>query len=68
MTVKEKLTELLEEATVVMDCPQMNEVADFLIKHNVTILPEGAMILTKEELAALKVYGKKRKGGDALEK
>lgn len=68
MTVKEKLTALLNAAAELMDCPQMDEVADFLIKNNVTILPEGAIILTKEELAALKVYGKKRKGGDALEK
>ena len=69
MTVKEKLTKLLEDATKIMDCPQMFEVADYLIKNNVTILPEGAIILTREEIAALNAYQEKLNGGgDALEK
>ena len=68
MTVKAKLASLLEAAASFMDCPDVDEVADFLIKNGVTILPDGAIILTKEEIAAIKEYGKKRRGGDVLEK
>lgn len=58
MTVKAKLTALLDAAAELMDCPQMDEVADFLIKNRVTVLPKGAVILTKEEIAALNKYQK----------
>ena len=58
MTVKAKLTALLDAAAVLLDSPDMDEVADFLIKNNVTVLPKGAVILTKEEIAALNKYQK----------
>lgn len=37
MTTKSKLTELLEEAAQKMDCPQMDEVAEYLIANGVTV-------------------------------
>lgn len=40
MTVKAKLVSLLEAAVALMDCPDVDEVADFLIKNNVTVLSE----------------------------
>ena len=68
MKVKVKLTELLEKATEIMDCPQMHEIAEYLAKNRVTILPEGAVILTKEEIAALNDYQKKHfSGGEPVE-
>lgn len=36
-------------------------IAEHLIANGVTIIPEGAIILTRAELDALKVYGKKGK-------
>ena len=36
-------------------------ITNSLIAQGVTILPEGAMILTRKELDALKEYGKRRK-------
>ena len=39
MTAQEKLTELLEEAAMKMDCPQMNEVADYLLANGVIVTP-----------------------------
>ena len=62
MTVKAKLAALLEAAASFLDCPDVDEVADFLIKNNVTVLPEGAIILTKEERNALNEYKKIHKG------
>ena len=64
MNVKVKLTELLEKATEIMDCPQMHEIAEYLVKKRVTILPKGAIILTKEEIAALNEYNEKLKTGE----
>lgn len=63
MTIKAKLTALLEAATVLMDCPQMDEVAEFLLKNNVIVLPEGAIVLTREEIYALNEYQKKHGNG-----
>ena len=37
MTQRSKLIELLEEAAVKMDCPQMDEVADYLLANGVVI-------------------------------
>lgn len=69
MSVKARLTELLEFAAEVMDCPQMFEVAEYLIDNGVTVLPEGAIILTKEEIAALNEYQRKHgAGGEPVEK
>ncbi len=59
--MREKLIELLEEAAEKMDCPQMNEVADYLISKGVTIIPEGAITLTRAELDALNEYEERRK-------
>ena len=39
MTQREKLKELLEEAAQKMDCPQMDEVADFLLVNGVIVPP-----------------------------
>lgn len=36
-------------------------ITNSLIAQGVTILPEGAMVLTRKELDALKEYGKRRK-------
>lgn len=63
MTVKAKLASLLEAAASFMDCPDVDEVADFLIKNGVTVLPEGAIILTREEINALNKYRKKHGTG-----
>lgn len=63
MTVKAKLASILEAAVAFLDSPDVDEVADFLIKNNVTVLPEGAIILTKEELAALNELERKRGRG-----
>ena len=38
MTQREKLKELLEEAAQKMDCPQMDEVADFLLANGVMVV------------------------------
>lgn len=59
--MKDKIIELLEEAAEKMDCPQMDEVADYLISKGVTILPEGAIILTRAEIDALNKYESKIK-------
>ena len=59
--MRNKLIELLEEAAEKMDCPQMNEVADYLISKGVTILPEGAIILTRAEIDALNEHNEKVK-------
>ena len=56
MTAKDKIAELLEEAAEIMDSPQMDEVADYLIENGVTVLPEGAIILTREEINSLNEY------------
>lgn len=63
MNVKVKLTDLLEKATEEMDCPQMHEIAEYLVKNRVTILPQGAVIITKKEIAALNEYQKKHFSG-----
>lgn len=39
MTDREKLIELLEEASEKMDCPQMHQIADYLISNGVTVSP-----------------------------
>ena len=64
MSVKERLTEMLEFAVEVMDCPQMHELAEYLEENGVTILPEGAIILTREEIKALNEYHEKHKTGE----
>ena len=69
MTVKEKLTELLENSPqldVVGGYLDYEDAADYLIANGVTILPEGAIILTKEEIAALNEYQKKHCTGGEL--
>lgn len=63
MDVKAKLAALLEAAAAFMDCPEVDEVVDFLIKNGVTVLPEGAIILTREEINALNKYRKKHGTG-----
>ncbi len=72
MTVKAKLTELLENSPQldVMDRDvDYEDAADYLIANGVTILPEGAIILTKEEIAALNKYHKMHgSGGNPCEK
>lgn len=48
---------------------ETEKLADFLIENDVTILPEGAIILTKEEIAALNEYQSKHgAGGEPVEK
>ena len=47
---------------------ETEQLADYLVKAGVTVLPEGAIILTREEIAALNEYQKKFVGGDAREK
>lgn len=72
MTVKEKLTKLLEDSPqldVVGGYLDYEDAAEYLISNGVTVLPEGAIILTKEERAALNEYQKKLDaGGDPFEK
>ena len=59
MNAKAKLVAVLEAAVAFLDCPDVDEVADFLIKNGVTVIPEGAIILTKEEIARLNEYQEK---------
>ena len=69
MNAKAKLAALLEAAATFLDCPEVDEVADFLIKNGVTVIPEGAIILTREEINALNEHQKKHfVGGDPLAK
>jgi hypothetical protein len=35
--MKRRLTELLEESATVMDCPSMEQIAEYLIEHGVTV-------------------------------
>ena len=37
--MRDRLIELLEKAAKEMDCPQMDEVADYLLANGVTVLP-----------------------------
>ena len=37
--MKDKLTDLLNKAPEIMDCPQPHEVADFLLANGVVVLP-----------------------------
>ncbi len=37
--MRDRLIELLEKAAKEMDCPQMDEVADFLLANGVVVLP-----------------------------
>jgi hypothetical protein len=41
----------------------VERLADYLIANGVTVLPEGAIILTKEEIAALNEYQKNTSPG-----
>jgi hypothetical protein len=70
--MREKLIEIISDIVVqnrfkLLLCKSLSPVeeasviADHLIAKGVTILPEGAMVLTKRELDALKEYGKRRK-------
>lgn len=48
---------------------ETEKLVNFLLENGVTVLPEGAIILTKEERAALNAYQKKLDGGgDPFEK
>lgn len=42
---------------------ETEKLVDYLIEAGVTVLPEGAIILTREEIAALNDYQKKLDGG-----
>ena len=39
MTEKERLVELLERVAIEKDCPQMDEVADYLLDNGVVVPP-----------------------------
>lgn len=73
MNVKEKLKGILayaaSDAHSLDTRIEVERLADFLIANGVTVLPEGAIILTKEEIAALNEYQKKHcTGSDSNEK
>ena len=55
------------EGREVLPVHQAVRIADRLMENGVTILPEGAIILTRAELDALNEYEKKFKGTDAAE-
>lgn len=63
--MKEKLTELIQNAVGGCARHWAEIIADHLIANRVTVLPEGAVILTKEEIAALNEYQQTR--GDNIE-
>lgn len=60
MTVKEKLKCILVRAASddysLATRIEVERLADYLIANGVTVLPEGAIILTKKEIAALNEY------------
>lgn len=69
--MREKLIKLFLRFrfTEAMGIPLTNEdrygqLADYLIASGVTILPEGAIILTKAEIEALNKYEERRKQND----
>lgn len=75
MDARTRLVELLKEFRTPIckglnfKLPGVEGLADYLMANGLTILPEGAIILTKEEIAALNEYAEKHgSGGDALEK
>lgn len=70
--MRENLIELIEDIApdVVTNCDQVcpkcttgciGRLADYLLAHGVTILPEGAIILTRAEIDALNKYEEARK-------
>ena len=63
MDVKEKLIQLIMDATRGCARYWASLIADNLIANNVTILPDGAIILTRAEILALNEYQKKHGAG-----
>lgn len=57
--MREKLIELISQVQYMggLEC----RLADYLIANGVTILPEGAIILTRAEIEALNKYEEARK-------
>lgn len=64
MDEREKLIEILQAKPY--GHSTYEEFADYLLANGVTVIPEGAVILTKEEIAALNEYQSKH-GTDAVE-
>lgn len=60
--VKKKLVELLKGKSIDLES-DAEYVADLLIENGVTILPEGAIVLTRAEIEALNEYQKKLNEG-----
>lgn len=58
--VKDGLVRLLTDKSIDLES-DVDYVADFLIENGVTILPEGAIVLTKAEIEALNKYEEMRK-------
>lgn len=73
MTTREKMKGILARAAsdgFSLDTRiETERLAEHLIKNGVTVLPEGAVILTREEIAALNEYQRKHgSGGEQCEK
>ena len=65
--MREKLIELIQNSVGGCARNWAEVIATYLIANGVTILPEGAMILTRAELDALNKYEEKIKAADAVE-
>lgn len=62
--MREKLIELIQSSVGGCARHWAEIIANNLIKNGVTILPEGAIILTKAEIEALNKYEERRKQND----
>ena len=68
MYIREKIIVLIQNSVGGCSLLLAEKIADYLIENGVTILPEGAIILTKEEIARLNEYQKRHfAGGEQLE-
>lgn len=65
MDVREKqIEELLSELIKTNSYGTLNAVAEHLVNAGYRKIPEGAIILTREEIKALNEYHKKHKTGE----
>ncbi len=73
--MKNKLIEIISDAVVqcrfleatgekITPAEAASIIANRLLAEGVAIIPEGAMVLTRKELDALKEYGKRRKANE----
>ena len=67
MTTRQKMNNLLAAAAsdgyTIGTRIEVERLTDYLLENGVTVLPKGAIILTRKEIAALNEYQKKHGAG-----